>query len=281
MSTQLILLGTGTPNLLPDRFQSAWAVIVENTPYLVDCGGGSMQRISQAHHYKNITALAMPNLSRLFLTHLHPDHTAGLPDLILAPWVGMREAPLQIFGPRGTQALCDHILAGYATGIAEHRDGLAPINHPLRVEVTEWDATLPRLTYQDTLVQVQAFRVQHGGLEAYGYKFTTSDKTIVFSGDTCPSPTLIEMAQGCDILVHEVYSAERFKTRPTDWQTYHRAVHTSTIELAQIAREVQPRLLVLTHQLFWGASEESLLKEITDLYEGVVVSGRDLDVFQD
>ena len=49
------------------------------------------------------------------------------------------------------------------------------------------------------------------GLEAYGYKFETADKTIVISGDTTPTDALVEAATGCDILVHEVYSVDKFR----------------------------------------------------------------------
>ncbi len=81
------------------------------------------------------------------------------------------------------------------------------------------------------------------------------------------------------MLVHEVYSQAGFDTRPPVWQRYHASFHTSTLELADIAREVRPDLLVLTHQLYWGASDEELLREVRSRYDGRVVSGRDLDVY--
>lgn len=276
MTTQLLLLGTGSPNLEPDKFQSAWSVIVDDRSYLVDCGGGMLQRVSQAHHRYEFEALAMPNLTRLFLTHLHPDHTTGLADLIIATWVQERTEPLIIYGPKGTQSLVDHLLIAYQIGISEHRDGLAPIYQPLLVEVHEIEIGE---VYSDAQVEVEAFRVQHGNLDAFGYKFITSDKTIVFSGDTSPTPRLIEQATNCDILVHEVYSEAYFKSRPLEWQRYHAAVHTSTVELAEIANKAQPKLLIVTHQLYWGATDESILAEIQEVYDGVVVAGHDLDLF--
>jgi ribonuclease BN (tRNA processing enzyme) len=276
MTTNLILLGTGTPNLQPEKYQSGYAVVVDERSYIVDCGGGVMQRISQAYECYQLEALAIPNLTRLFLTHLHPDHTAGLADFLLAPWVLEREDTVTIYGSKGTQAMVDHLLAAYTIGIAEHRDGLAPINNPLDITVQEIQAGQ---VYQDDKVTIEAFPVSHGGLEAYGYKFTTLDKTIVISGDTCPCQTLIDKATGVDILLHEVYSAEQFKTRPEGWQKYHSTVHTSTIELADIANKVQPKLLILTHQLYWGATDDSLLAEIRAHYAGEVVSGSDLDIF--
>ncbi|MGJ3239186.1 MAG: MBL fold metallo-hydrolase [Anaerolineae bacterium] len=274
--TKLVLLGTGTPNILPTRYQTSAGVLVDDVPYLVDCGGGTLQRIAQAHHEKGITGFAFENLSRIFLTHLHPDHVTGLADLIIAPWVLDRTDPLQIWGPTGTRAMIAHLLQAYEIGIGEHRDGLAPINHPLDVLVTEISAGQ---VYHDERVTVTAFPVQHGGLEAYGYQFISDDRVIVFSGDTTPSQALVDHARECDVLVHEVYSAQGFAQRSPEWQAYHHNAHTSTRELAEIAREVQPKLLVLVHQLFWGQSEEDLLAEIREQYHGEVISGQDLDVF--
>lgn len=274
--TKLVLLGTGTPNILPTRYQSSLAIIVDDVPYLVDCGGGAVQRASQAVYEKKLSALSLKNLSRVFLTHLHPDHTTGLADLIIAPWVLDRADPLQVFGSKGTKTLIHHLLQAYETGIAEHRDGLAPINHPLEVQVTEINEGQ---IYEDERIQVIAFKASHGGLEAYSYKFITPDKTIIISGDTSPTQGMIEQAKECDILVHEVYSATQFATRSPEWQAYHRQSHTSTLELADIAEQTQPKLLILVHQLFWGADENDIMNEIKQHYQGITVSGNDLDVF--
>lgn len=274
--TQLVLLGTGTPNILPSRYQSSLAIIVDDVPYLVDCGGGAIQRASAAFYNKGIKGLKLKNLSKVFLTHLHPDHTTGLADLIIAPWVLDREDPLQVWGPKGTGEMVNHLLKAYKIGIGEHRDGLAPISYPLKVIATE---IASGKIYQDERVTVTAFQVRHGGLEAYGYKFVTPDKTIVISGDTRPTNTVIEAATDCDILVHEVYSGIQLEKRPPEWQAYHLASHTSPKQLAEIAKKAKPKLLILVHQLFWGTSEAELFDEVYQHYQGRIVSGHDLDVF--
>jgi len=89
----------------------------------------------------------------------------------------------------------------------------------------------------------------------------------------------VEQCQGCDILVHEVYSQAGFERRTPQWQRYHSNSHTSSVELARIAARVRPRLLVLYHQLLWGSTPEELLAEIGGIYDGKVVFGNDLDVF--
>lgn len=275
--TQLVLLGTGTPIYQPGRAQQACAVVVDEVPYLIDCGDGAMIRIAEARR-RGIRALHLHNLRRLFLTHLHPDHTCGLPGLLIGPWVLERKEVLQVHGPTGTRALVDGILAAYETGIAEHRDGILPIDHALRVEVHDLH---PGVFFEDERLRATAFPVEHGGLEAYGFKLETPDKVIVHSGDTRPVRTMAEQARGCDLLVHEVYYREGLVSRPPEWQRYHRAMHTDEIELAEIARAARPGKLVLNHQMIWGGfHEEDLLASLAHHYEGEVVWGRDLDVFE-
>jgi ribonuclease BN (tRNA processing enzyme) len=275
-STKVVLLGTGTPNADPERCGPSVAIVVNDTPYIVDCGPGVVRRAAAACEM-GIEALRVDNLCHLFLTHLHSDHTLGLPDLIFTPWVLGRNKPLEVYGPDGTICMTDHISAAYAADISIRKTGLEQANdNGCEVNTNEIQTGV---WYQDDKVTVAAFAGDHGDWPAYGFKFTTPDKVIVVSGDTRPTPNIIEQAKGCDVLVHEVYSAENFKMRPEKWQKYHSSMHTSTYELAEIAAEVKPGLLVLYHQLFWGATEDELLAEIRQNYDGEVVSGNDLDVF--
>ncbi len=275
--TRVVLLGTGTPNAEPDRWGPALAVVVDSTALLVDAGPGVVRRAGAAAE-RGIAALEPARLERLFLTHLHSDHTLGLPDLIFTPWVLGRERPLRIWGPPGTRAMVEHILAAWEEDVRIRVEGLEPANATgWRVEVTEIG---PGVVYSEGGVRILAFEVHHGDWKhAFGYRIETPDRVVVVSGDTTPSPTLVEVARGCDILVHEVYSQAGFLRRPEEWRRYHADAHTSSIELAEIARQVRPGLLVVTHQLLWGSSPQELLAEITSRWKGRVVYGRDLDVF--
>ena len=135
------------------------------------------------------------------------------------------------------------------------------------------------LIYQDERVSVSALPANHGDLAALSFKFVTPTATVVISGDTKPAPAFAEWAQGCDVLIHEVYSSRQFADQPPAWQAYHSRVHTSTRELAALANKIRPGLLLLYHQLFWGQTAEDLVAEITDEYDGPIVSTNDLDVF--
>lgn len=274
--TQLVMLGTGTPRPDAKRAQSGLAVVVDDQPYLVDFGAGIVQRAVQADQ-QGVHALKTQNLTRAFVTHLHADHTAGYPDLILSPWIHERENPLRVYGPAGLQGMTEHILAAYQISNAEHRAAHPTTAHGLTVEVHEIDAGK---IYQDERVTVTAFPADHGALTAFGYRFDTPDGSIVISGDTRPTDTLIEQGRGCHVLVHEVYSVKGLQSHSAEWQAYHQRVHTSSHELGKIAAEIKPGLLVLYHQLLWTAKEADLLGEIKDYYDGAVIFAHDLDVFQ-
>jgi ribonuclease BN (tRNA processing enzyme) len=275
--TQLVLLGTGTPNAEPDRAGSALAIVVKGTPYLVDAGPGIVRRANEAFQ-AGIEGLAVNKLSTVFLTHLHTDHTVGLPDLIYTPWTLERESPLKVMGPTGTEAMAAHLSRAYENDVRVRLEGLEPANPSgHRVEARD---VVPGVVYQDENVRVTAFEVAHGAWEtAFGYRFETPDRTVVVSGDTRPSESVIQACGGCDILVHEVYSHAMWELKPREWKEYHAASHTSGIQLGEIAAQARPELLVLTHQLLWGATPEELVAEIRQTFPGKIAYGRDLDVY--
>jgi len=275
--TLLVLLGTGTPNADPDRSGPASAVVVGGRAYIVDCGPGVVRRASAAF-LKGVKALAPENLTRAFITHLHSDHTAGYPDLILTPWTLGRREPLQVFGPTGLKSMTDHIVAAYGEDMDVRLTGKEPADEAgFVVQAAE---VMPGVVYRDEHVTVTAFKVEHGAWRhAYGYKFETGDRTIVISGDTTRTESIVEQCNGCDILLHEVYSTWGFSQRPASWQAYHKSAHTSSAELADVASRANPGLLVLTHQLLWGATPDQLLAEIRQGYGGKVAFGNDLDIF--
>ena len=106
------------------------------------------------------------------------------------------------------------------------------------------------------------------------------DKRILFSGDTAVSANLKKYGNDLDILVHEVFSSETFVNKTKDWQIYHQAHHTSSIDLGIIADKLQPKKLVMSHILFWGASEESILNDIGMNFSGQAIIAKDLMIIK-
>ena len=287
--TKVVLLGTGTPNAEANASGPATAVIVDDKAYLVDFGAGVVRQASKAFQ-NGIDALNPNNLKVAFATNLHSDHTTGLADLIFTPLVLESDEELKLYGPKGLKHMTEHITAAYEIDINFRINGFEKANqigyktlvHEIRNGVV----------YQDELVTVEAFGADHGTLECFSYKFTTPDKVVIISGDACPSELMIEKAKGCDILVHEVFYAEGLAQREPKWQKYHSEVHTSSYDLAKMANEIKPGLLVTYHRIYHtevqqnkinivahlNQREDAILQEIKSIYKGAAVNGHDLDV---
>jgi ribonuclease Z len=285
--TQIVMLGTGTPIPDPDRSGPAVAIIVDSVAYLFDAGAGVVRRASAAAR-NGITAFApraaspqsqwAPRFDRVFLTHLHSDHTLGLADVIFTPWIQGRRIPLDIYGPPGTSRLVNGILDGNAEDIAER---IAASGGP---SPEGWKSVVHEISdgqvFQDARVTVTAFAVPHAGWKyAFGYRVQTPDRVIVLSGDARVNPNIAAQCRGCDVLIHEVYSDAGFATLPPVRQTYHAQAHTSATQLGDIATRAMPKLVILYHQLFFGSSDETLLGEVRSRFAGRVVSAKDLDVY--
>jgi len=280
--THVVLLGTGTPRTEVGRAGTSTAVVVDDRPYIFDFGPGVGLRLSEGHEM-GIAGLVMSGVTRAFLTHMHSDHTMGLGELMLTPWMFGREEPLEIYGPHGTAAMTQAITAAYSLDVAKRT-----LNEPHTRrghEIIGRDVT-PGVVYTDDLVDIEAFEVQHGEwntdlhgpFPAMGYRVTTPDRIVVISGDTGPFPDMASTYADCDVLVHEVYSSAGLAARAREWRAYHARSHTSGTHLGGVATEADPGVLVLNHQLLWHATEDDLISEVAVAYKGPLVYGRDLDV---
>lgn len=277
--TKLLILGSGTPNPDPERSGSAYAIVTNGQSYLVDFGPGVIRRASafSPSWGGEFESMEIQNLNYAFLTHLHSDHSAGLADLILSPWVLEREEPLNLFGPRGLKRMADKITDAYQIDIDYRINGSQPSNlEGYKTKVTE---IAEGIIYEDKYISVEAFENNHGDFKnSFGFVFTTKDKKIVISGDTAYSQKVIEKSKEADILVHEVYSEKGFKEKTKDWQIYHKAHHTSAPDVGKIASMSKPKKLVLSHILFWGNSKESIVEEVKSNFDGEVIIAEDLMV---
>ena len=269
--THVVMLGTGTPATDPDRYGPATVIIVDSTAYLVDAGVGVMRRWSGARR-ANKGIIRPTTFGVVFITHLHSDHTLGLPDVILTQWtLGLQRAPLQLYGPAGIDNMMTHILAAWADDIRIRSNETGQQMPGPKANVHE---IAPGVVYRDSLVTVTAFAVHHGTWEhAFGYRFQTPDKDIVISGDAAPPSSIPAQCRGCDILIHEggfYHSA--------DASAYRKEFHTSMEDLLDVARVAKPKLLVLYHQA--PGSNDAGRKFIRDGYSGGrVVVAKDMDIF--
>jgi ribonuclease Z len=274
--TQIVLLGTGTPAADPDRSGPATAIVVNGTPYLVDVGPGLVRRAAAAARDRGVQALQPTNLRVVFVTHLHSDHTVGFPDLIFTPWTLGRRVPLEAYGPKGIKAMTDSLLEAYRIDIetrtnADGNQRGFPDGH--KVNAHEIKAGV---VYKDSNVTVTAFPTRHA-MESYGYRFDTPDRSVVISGDTSPTQATIDACHGCDVLIHEGTTLAWIAKRPPTFQAFATKYHTTTAQLAELAIQAKPRLLIVYHAQ--SSTPEELLQEMIGRYPGHVTVGRDLDVY--
>ncbi len=272
----LIVLGSGMPVPDPDRAGPAYAVVYGDRTFLFDAGAGVMRRTAAA-------GLPIDGATRLLLTHLHSDHTLGLPDIMLTTWVMGRKTPLQIVGPPGTARMTDLILQTWSEDITVRTDGLERGQRDgQRVGVSE---TRGGVVYDSAGVRITAVRVPHGNWEtSLAYVVTLPTRTLAFSGDASPSPAFFDAARNADVLVHEAYPAVRLKPedRPggEEWPRYMEDFHTSDVEIGRMAAVRGIKRVVLSHVVWMGGTPAELIAGVRrGGYLGLVHVAKDLDVY--
>lgn len=274
--TRVVMLGTGTPNAEAGRSGPATAVVVDGHAYVFDAGYGVMLRSAEAVERLGIEGLRPPRMDRVFLTHLHSDHTVGLPDILLRSWVLDRPGPLHVVGPPGTEAMMEHIQMAWSQDIAMRIDGSEPRDHNRDAYRSVVRETRGGLVHEDERVRIHAVPVPHGSWEvALAYRIEGPDRTVVISGDAAPSDAIVAACAGCDVLVHEVYSASAYAGLPEGAQRYHGSFHTSARDLGRLASRAEAKAVVLVHHLLWGATPESVVAEVREHFEGPVLFGTD------
>lgn len=272
----LIVLGSGFPVPDPARMGPSYAVVFGDRTFLFDVGAGAMRRAAEA-------GLPIDGFTHVFLTHLHSDHTLGLPDVLLTSWVMGRRAAMPLTGPPGTANMAEHVFAAWNEDIRVRTDGQERGQRGgERVRVTETDGGV---VYDSAGVHIRALKVPHGEWKvALAYVIELPTCKLVISGDTRVSSALEQAAQGADVLVHETYPAVRLKPedRPggEEWPAYMRSVHTSGEEVGALALRAGVKTLVLSHVIWMGGTPSELETGVRrgGFLDALHVA-RDLDVY--
>jgi ribonuclease BN (tRNA processing enzyme) len=276
--SRLILLGTaGGPTPKPNRAAPAQAIVVGDTSYIIDCGNGVARQMILA-------GLRLGSIRSVFLTHHHSDHNADYGNLLLLAWAADLNHRVETFGPPPLVAMTRQFLDLNAVDIRtriadEGRPPLAPLIAPHEV-------TGGGVVFEDSNVRVTAALVDHPAITtALAYRFDCADRSIVISGDTRPSPALIELARGADVLVHEVMHLPALDaliaTEPNaaTLREHLLASHTTTEQVGQVATQAGVKTLVLSHFVPGGFPflEDSVWYDaVRPHFAGHLVVGRDL-----
>ena len=268
LSLAVILLGTGYPRPDANHAAASTAIVAGDRWYVVDAGRGATLRIAG-------TDLRYDQLRAVFLTHLHSDHTAGLPDLFDTSWqFGRKSTPLQLYGPRGTQRLADAMLEFFHDDILIRR---AQQDLPASGATIATHIVAEGVVLDDGVCRVTAFAEDHRPVEpAFGYRFDCGGKSIVVSGDTRPNDNLVKFAKHADVLVMEAYLPEHFLKVDTPAVAKKlMSYHTSAEEAGEVATKAGVKTLVLTH-LIPANAEGTFAERASAHFRGKVIVGRDL-----
>ena len=312
MTAELVLLGTaGAPLPVAGRRGISSAVIVGDRIFVIDCGRGSPSAFADA-------GLDFARLEAVFLTHLHADHVGDLAGMLLYGW-GVRNGggeppqPIWVYGPSrpaalpsgdgafgrqtiihpelpapGTTDLVGHILAGYAYHLnvmpldARMPDAAALVRATdITVDAPEDGGQVPVIVFEDQALRVSAVAVRHGhAVPALAYRFDTAAGSVVFSGDTSVSGNLVALAEGADILVHQVADLGYLEQHGVTGAALARmaGLHTDVTQVGNVAERAGVGELILSHYLPAepeAISDADWARRAGQGFSGTTTAGRD------
>jgi ribonuclease BN (tRNA processing enzyme) len=281
--TRLILLGTkGGPRVGRGRANPANVVVVNDRPYVIDCGYGVTRQLVDA-------GIEAHEVRTILITHNHSDHVLELGPLVYNAWAGGLREPIDVWGPPPVGKVVASFLesVAYDIDIRIGDEGRPDLRKLVRVHEFEPQQGAPIWpVFEADGLKVSATKVRHPPLtHAYAYRFDTPGRSIVLSGDTTYSPELTALARGVDVLVHEVMhlaSIDRMLDRVPNAPALRKVLidyHTTTEQLGHVAAQAGVRTLVLTH--FVPGDDPSItdamwVEGVRKSFAGKIVVGRDL-----
>ena len=278
-STRIVLLGTkGGPRVgEAGRSNPATLLLINNVPYLVDCGYGVTKQLITAN-------IALDRLRYIFITHHHSDHNIEFGTLLYNTWITGLPAQIDAYGPPGLTKMAQQFF-DYQKFDIDIRMVDEGRTDPRKL-VTTHEVSKPGVVLTNNDVKVSMCVVRHPPIkQAYAYRFDAKDRSVVISGDTAYAPELAEFAKGADVLVHEVMylpGIEALLKRLPNAKRLREhlmAAHTLPEDVGKIAAQAGVKTLVLTH--FVPGDDASITDEqwsadVRKHFKGQIIVGRDL-----
>jgi len=284
-------LGTGGgPVALASRSQPANLLISDTTAVLVDAGDGTAEQLAKI-------GVPLARIKAILLSHLHADHVGGLA-AILALRAQMKIThPLAILGPGGTKGFVDGIQKALA--VVPVSDGSALSSPGEGVDVMELASggtidlgEISVLSIENTHYAID--KDDDSRPRSLSFRIRTPWRTIVYTGDTGPSADVTRLASGVDLLISEVIDTEaELKTlapvlagmppeRIEGLRNFFRSHHLEINEVANLAKQANPKFVALTHFGRGTEGVEANLRIVSTIgrsFSGPIVLARDLDAF--
>lgn len=281
--TKIVLLGTGGgPVIGHSRHQTSVLMVQDNAAYVLDFGLGAVEQFAR-------TGVPFSQVRSLFLTLQRPDHTTDYGPFLLLGWIHGLDPSVQAYGPPGLTSMTEN----YVKAMQSTADFWAETFDmtPMAPIVTH-EFTQGGLIMQDDVVKVTSTLVKHPPVvPAFGYRFDFKDRSVAFSGDTAPTESMIELAKGADVLVHEAMyvpamaasmaaDAKRQKVSLKSVMKHMKADHTPIEDVGRIAQAAGVKELVLYHLAppAGHIADEEWIAPAAKYFKGKIVVGQDLMV---
>jgi len=297
--TWLVLLGTrGGPGIDPMHSQTASAVVVDGRVYLIDCGYGTVRQLVAS----NVGYL---QVSTVFFTHLHDDHTGDLPALLSYQWTNGKTTATDAYGPYGTANLVEAAVSVLRTNVEIRTVDEGRTVDP-RQQFHGHDSpasATPVQIFKDDRVSVTAVenthyparskaRMSHRSL---ALRIDSKQRSLVFSGDTAYSANLVGLARGADLFVCEILdptvmqqmreraAAAAAAGNPNNIYRHVAETHSAPADVARMAAEAKVKTLVLNHHVDGPAGSlgypvTAFIDAVRQGFGGEVIVGQDLMV---
>jgi len=278
-STRIVLLGTkGGPRVgEAGRSNPATLLVINDVPYLIDCGYGVTKQLITA-------GIALDRLRYIFITHHHSDHNLEFGPLIYNTWITGLPAQIDAYGPPGLTMMAEQFF-DYQKFDIDVRIVDEGRTDPRKL-VTTHEISKPGVVLTNNDVKVSMCVVRHPPIkDSYAYRFDAKDRSVVISGDTAYAPELGEFAKGADVLVHEVMylpGIEALLKRLPNAKRLREhlmAAHTLPEDVGKIAAQAGVKTLVLTHFVPGDdatITDEQWSADVRKHFKGQIVVGKDL-----
>ena len=277
--TRIVLLGTkGGPRVgEAGRSNPATLILINDVPYLVDCGYGVTRQLMLA-------GVAVNRLRYVFITHHHSDHNIEFGPLYYNAWIVGLPVQVDAYGPPGLQKMSQDFFS-YQKFDIDTRIVDEGRSDP-RKFLTVHEFEKPGVILENNDVKVSTCRVKHPPIDqAYAYRFDAPDRSIVISGDTAYSPELAAFAKGADVLIHEVMylpAIDALVNRLPEAKRLrdHLMVsHTLPADVGKLATQAGVKTLVLSHFVpgdDGSITDEQWSEDVRKHFKGPIIVGRDL-----
>jgi ribonuclease BN (tRNA processing enzyme) len=269
-----VLLGTkGGPTPSATRAPACTALVIDSVLYLVDCPNGVAGQLARA-------GIRLDQLSQLFVTHNHSDHVLDAGSLLVLAWGSGLKSAVTLHGPPPLKMIVDASIQASAYDISARmrEEGRPPLKPLIHVQERNEGGAV----YRDSRVRVTSALVDHYTVRpAFAYRFDTPNRSIVISGDTTYSDSLVNLARGADLLIHEAMylpGVDQLAAGNPDLKEHLLRSHSTTEQVGLVAARAGVKKLVLSHLVpaFPSITDDMWLTDVRKNFQGEAIVGRDL-----